>query len=40
MGMLDVHLTWLELETSCWRPVLPEVASATSWVVCPDAESA
>src|ERR1017187_7526031 len=39
-GLVETHLIWLELLTSVSKPVAPEVPSATSWVVCPDADSA
>jgi hypothetical protein len=32
-GRLEFHLIWVELVTSCWRPVLPEVPSAMNWPV-------
>jgi hypothetical protein len=32
-GLLELHLIWVELVTSVWRPVLPEVPSAINWVV-------
>jgi hypothetical protein len=32
-GLLEVHLIWAELVTSCWRPVLPDVPSAMNWAV-------
>src|ERR1700761_4565880 len=38
-GELDCQAIWVDAVTSCWRPVLPEVASAISWLVWPDADS-
>ena len=32
-GLLELHLIWVELVTSVWRPVLPEVPSAINWLV-------
>ena len=37
---VEIHLICGELVTSVSRPVAPEVPSATSCVVCPDADSA
>jgi hypothetical protein len=38
--LLEVHLTWLKLVTSCCSPVVPDVPSAINWLVWPDADSA
>ena len=38
-GMLEDHFICGELVTSSSSPVVPEVASAMNWPVCPDAET-